>query len=363
LNAASQQNEHKEQPPSLTPPPEVQLDLHTADDTNVKNADEPDETTIEERIASARSHINPTTHCLFCPATSAALDDNLTHMSTIHSFFIPDAEYLVNLSGLLSHLGEKIALEHMCIFCNDRGREFRSLEAVRKHMIDKGHCKIAYDAEKERLEISDFYDFTSSYPEEDNKHKKHREKAHTSTTTDEWEDVEDADEVDEVVDESSDVDDDSEDSGDSDSDSDQLPDNQLTYGDTLYELVLPSGARIGHRSMRRYYAQSFARPLEARQEDPKSGAALVRKLIADRNSALVPLKGGFGAFGKGTEVVKARNRGEAREAGRHVREFRDQTRREHFKTKVGFRNNYQKHFRDPLLQVSLHCFCPCHTFH
>ena len=108
--------------------------------------------------------------------------------------------------------------------------------------------------------------------------------------------------------------------------------------------------------MQRYYQQSFPRSTLVAQngdEDPKSGAALVRKLLADKNSALVPRKGGFGAYGSGTDVVKARNRGEAREAGRHVREFRDQKRREDFKTKVAYISNNQKHYRDPLLQV---CF-------
>jgi len=137
----------------------------------------------------------------------------------------------------------------------------------------------------------------------------------------------------------------------SESDSDEsIPDNQITYGDTEYELVLPSGTRIGHRSMKRYYAQSL-RPTHVHgDEDRNSGIALVRRLLADKNSALVPRKAGFGAYGQGTEVVKARNRGEAREAGRHVREFRDQKRREDFKTRVGFIHNSQKHFRDPLLQ-------------
>jgi pre-60S factor REI1 len=154
-----------------------------------------------------------------------------------------------------------------------------------------------------------------------------------------------SDKVDEIVDEASDS------SSEDDSDSDSLPDNDITYGDSHLELVLPSGARIGHRSMRRYYAQSFPGNFRgSKAEDPNSGAALVRRLLADKNSALVPRKGGFGAFGIGTEVVKARNRGEAREAGRHVREFRDQKRREDFKTKVGFIGNHQKHFRDPLLQ-------------
>jgi len=161
-----------------------------------------------------------------------------------------------------------------------------------------------------------------------------------------WEDMEDddSDGVDEIIDEG--VLDDEE--LDDRSDSDSLPDNDITYGDSHLELVLPSGARIGHRSMRRYYAQSL--PRGGKPEDPNSGAALVRRLLADKNSALVPSGGGFGAFGRGTAVVKARNKGEAREAGRHIREFRDQKRREDFKTKVGFIGNHQKHYRDPLLQ-------------
>ncbi|OSD04011.1 hypothetical protein PYCCODRAFT_1408429 [Trametes coccinea BRFM310] len=319
--------------------------------------------TIDEKIAAARARISPT-QCLFCTTESTSLEENLTHMSVAHSFFIPDAEYLVDLVGLITYLGEKIAVGNMCIFCNGRGREFRTLEAVRKHMIDKGHCKIAYDAEEDRLEISDFYDFSASYPDaEERKARKAAREARKAAKAakkaaqddkeeddneeeeEEWvsDDEVDDSEVDEVVEE---------DASDEDSeDEDDLPENQITYGDSNYELVLPSGARIGHRSMRRYYAQSFpGAPRGGKPEDPNSGAALVRRLLADKNSALVPRKGGFGAYGSGYDVVKARNAGEAREAGRHVREFRDQRRREEFKTKVGFRHNNQKHFRDPLLQ-------------
>lgn len=155
----------------------------------------------------------------------------------------------------------------------------------------------------------------------------------------EWEDSDnDGEPVDEVIEEED------EDSDDSD---DDLLDNQITYGDSNLELILPSGARIGHRNLRRFYPQTFPGSRRGKPEDPESGAALVRRLLADKNSALVPRKGGYGAYGSGTEVVKARNRGEAREAGRHVREFRDQKRREDFKTRVGFINNSQKHFRDP----------------
>jgi pre-60S factor REI1 len=293
--------------------------------------------TIDEKIAAARSRLS-STHCLFCPEQYSSLADNLTHMSTTHSFFIPDAEYLIDLPGLIMYLGEKIAVGNVCIFCDGRGRDFRTLHAVRKHMLDKSHCKIAYSSENEKLEVSDFYDFSSSYPNPSLK------KNYSKDVTDQWEDMEgdSGDGVDEIVDEE--VIDEADDDSDTDSE-ESIPDNSITYGDSHLELVLPSGSRIGHRSMRRYYAQSF--PRGRKPEDPNSGAALVRRLLADKNSALIPSGGGFGAFGRGTEVVRARNKGEAREAGRHIREFRDQKRREDFKTKVGFVGNHQKHYRDP----------------
>jgi len=316
---------------------------------------------IDDRIASLRSRISPL-QCLFCSvSTFKSIDENVSHMASAHSFFIPDLEYLTDLTGLLSFLGERIAVDNTCISCLKRSREFRSLDAVRKHMIDKGHCRIAYGTESEKLAVSDFYDFSSSYPtvpgEKKGSSKRRRVKVVVPDAElaedDGWEDVGDDvedDGVDEVVEESLTEPEGSEDEEDESDDEAGGP--QITYGDTVYELVLPSGARIGHRSLQRYYKQSFANPLPGRVEDPNSGVGLVRKLIGDKeNSTLVPVKGGYGAFGNGTMTVKARNRGEAKEAGRHIREFRDQNRREQFKTKVGFIHNHQKHFRDPLLQV------------
>jgi pre-60S factor REI1 len=297
--------------------------------------------TIDKKIAAARTRLSPC-HCLFCSLVSPDLADNLTHMSMAHSFFIPDADYLIDISGLISYLGEKIAVGNICIFCSHKSREFRTLEAVRKHMVDKSHCKIAYGSSDDRLEISDYYDFTSSYPDAATEHKL----AGENGDSDIWEDIEGGNEggdMDEIIDE-----DFSSEGSQPDPESNTLPDNSIAYGDSHLELVLPSGARIGHRIMRKYYAQTF--PTVRREgihEDPNSGAALVRRLLADRNAALIPRKGGFGAFGAGADVVKARNRGEAREAGRHVREYRDQRRREDFKTKVAFIHNSQKHFRDP----------------
>lgn len=332
--------------------------------------------TIDDRIASLRSRISPL-QCLFCTAPAFnSIDENVSHMASAHSFFIPDLEYLTDLSGLLSFLGERIAVDNTCIFCSKKSREFRSLDAVRKHMLDKGHCKIAYDTESERLAVSDFYDFSKSYPAPPGEKKgssKRRVKVVVPDAEfvedDCWEDVDgdgEGSEFDEAAEERVTEPEDSENEEDgSDNEADR---SQITYGDTVYELVLPSGARIGHRSLRRYYKQSFANPLPGRVEDPNSGVGLVRRLIGDKeNSTLVPVKGGYGAFGDGTMTVKARSRGEAKEAGRHIREFRDQKRREEFKTKVAFIHNHQKHFRDPLLQVrssssNLPSFIPSLTF-
>lgn len=351
----SQPNAGPSQPaPSLSVRPDA-----TEDEVNA---------TIDQKIAAARSRLSPS-HCLFCPIVSSSLQSNLSHMSQMHSFFIPDADYLVDATGLITYLGEKIAVGNICIYCNTRSREFRTLEAVRKHMIDKSHCKIAYGTMKDKLEFSDFYNFEKSYPDYELRKKRRHEKreikkvvesVENGNDEEEKEDVDDGDEWEDTDDESAEVDEvvdavpssETEDS-DSDFDSDELdtlPGDQMTYGDTPYELVLPSGARIGHRSLKRYYAQSFSFTPSPSTEDPKSGAAIVRRLLSDKDSQLIPRKGGFGAYGSGTEVIKARNRGEAREAGRHVKEFRDQKRREQFKTQIGFRNNHQKHYRDPLLQ-------------
>jgi pre-60S factor REI1 len=76
--------------------------------------------------------------------------------------------------------------------------------------------------------------------------------------------------------------------------------------------------------------------------------ASVRERLADPTQALVPVAGGHGGFGKGLQVMKARNAGEARWAKREGRSFQDQKRRENFKTKVGFVHNNQKRKKSPV---------------
>ena len=77
------------------------------------------------------------------------------HMSSEHSFFILDAEYLIDPTGLITYLREELAVGNACIYCNGKGCEFRILDTVRKHTVDKSHCKITYDTENNMLEMSE----------------------------------------------------------------------------------------------------------------------------------------------------------------------------------------------------------------
>ncbi|CEH19573.1 C2H2-type Zn-finger protein [Ceraceosorus bombacis] len=298
------------------------------------------EAAIDLRIASSK-RVDPSKACMFClKAGFRSLDDTLEHLRSHHSFFVPDQEYLTDLAGLMVYLADKVSVGHLCLFCNGRGRGFNSAEAARSHMLDKGHCKIAYDSDEDMLELSDFYDFSSSYPEA------------------EWEDVEGT--VDGGSDEEEDVDtetetDDATDAGTVATTSSKRvrPDAQgVRFGDNEMELVLPSGARLGHRALRHVYDQRL-RPAGRDVDSATHGSALAHRLA---NRAIAARKteqqdaSGLSLAQRGGNVVKAKDRGQAKEAKRHIKEFRDVQRREQFKTRVGFRANNQAHFRDPLLQ-------------
>ncbi|XP_005356713.1 zinc finger protein 622 [Microtus ochrogaster] len=158
----------------------------------------------------------PVTDCLFCSHHSSSLMKNVAHMTKIHSFFIPDIEYLSDLKGLIKYLGEKVGVGKICLWCNEKGKSFYSTEAVQAHMNDKSHCKLFTDGDA-ALEFADFYDFRSSYPD--------------------YEEGQDPGEIEELSSEKT-----------------------LECDDETMELILPSGARVGHRSLMRYYKQRFGLP-------------------------------------------------------------------------------------------------------
>ncbi|XP_061445587.1 cytoplasmic 60S subunit biogenesis factor ZNF622 isoform X2 [Rhineura floridana] len=170
-----------------------------------------------EESATGNDHLAagaiPVTDCLFCSHHSSSLMKNLAHMTKVHSFFIPDIEYLVDIRGLIKYLGEKVGFGKICLWCNEKGKSFYATEAVQAHMNDKSHCKLFTEGDA-ALEFADFYDFRSTYS-------------------------------------------DYQEGGDVEM-SEELPsEKDLEYDDESMELILPSGARIGHRSLMRYYKQRF----------------------------------------------------------------------------------------------------------
>ncbi|XP_073236329.1 cytoplasmic 60S subunit biogenesis factor ZNF622-like [Porites lutea] len=188
-----QQNTESENAESLS---------HNGDDDD----DDDDDDDIEEDTLEV-------TDCLFCPHHSVSLEENLKHMTRSHSFFIPDLEYVVDLKGLVTYLCEKVGMGNMCLYCNDKGKSFFSLEAVQSHMVDKGHTKMNYEGDAV-LEYADFYDFSSSYPDYN---------------------PDEENEGDEI----------------------QGRDSTLAVNEQTLELCLPSGAKIGHRNMRHIYKQNL----------------------------------------------------------------------------------------------------------
>lgn len=188
-------------------------DFETDSEIEELDSDEWDEC----RIDGSDSLIKPN-DCLFCGHHSRNMVKNLKHMSEAHSFFIPDVEYCVNVKGLLLYLGEKISQGYMCLWCNDAGRTFYSMDAAQAHMIDKGHCKILHEGIA-LAEYADYYDYSTSYPD----YKQDDENM----------------EVDKEV------------------------EGPATLDTDDYQLVLPSGVVVGHRSLMRYYKQNLTQNSQA----------------------------------------------------------------------------------------------------
>ncbi|KAM3604509.1 uncharacterized protein V6R79_012143 [Siganus canaliculatus] len=193
---------------------EEEEDVDMEEDDEEEGMDDEDSVAASEGRAAALPGSIPVTDCLFCSHHSKTLMKNVAHMTQVHSFFIPDLEFLADLRGLVRYLGEKVGGGNVCLWCNEKGRSFYSTEAVQSHMTDKSHCKVFTDGDA-ALEFADFYDFRSSYPE--------RKEGDDAEATEE-----------------------------------DLPDDKtLEYDDETMELTLPSGAKVGHRSLLRYYKQRF----------------------------------------------------------------------------------------------------------
>jgi len=336
--------------------------------------------------------------CLFCNYDSPTLKLNVMHMAKFHNLFIPEQPYLVDLEGLIGYLQGKVVNQHECLFCH---KLKHSASGAQTHMRDKGHCMIAFDSEEDMIEVGQFYDFRSSY-------------------SDEEEDDEDTDMEDEngassggvklgskrsaaskatVVDANGDEQmldgDENGDGWETDSSASSLDSAELhavpidhdhaysrlpmhrhhSHNDPRphrtvdgfhshahshyavfhsdYELHLPSGRTAGHRSLARYYRQNL-------HNYPTAEERMQQRLIANEaaneddsgetkpqgrgRQAVTRANGGMGMIGV-TDVKK-------REVAALEKRERKAAQRsqKHYQWGVDKRGNSQKHFRDPLLQ-------------
>ncbi|KAJ2870577.1 pre-60S factor rei1 [Coemansia aciculifera] len=248
-----------------------------------------------EKKKAAAPRLSPDSDCIFCPHQSDSFESNMEHMSFSHSLFVPDLEYVVDLRGLIKYLADKVSVANVCLHCNGRGRALQSLEAVRRHMLDKGHTKIAYDTEIDILEISDFYDFSSTYPD-----------------------------ADDAAEESADM------QLDLVKSSRQAMPAASRLEEEEGELVLPSGTRIGHRSLQRYYKQTIP------SEQPEKESVFIHKMLTnyannpEYNNQLIQSS-------RNRAVILAQPNGQR--AWKDIVTFKENRARENHKTRVGIKAN------------------------
>jgi pre-60S factor REI1 len=90
------------------------------------------------------------TDCLFCPEEHASHEAKMHHMTQSHGFFIPSVYRTTIFTALLNHLWTTINQHYTCVYCRKRKP---SLQAIRTHMRDSGHCKIDLDADANLLQL------------------------------------------------------------------------------------------------------------------------------------------------------------------------------------------------------------------
>ncbi|KAF9191572.1 hypothetical protein BGZ51_007135 [Haplosporangium sp. Z 767] len=169
----------------------TQEDTASPSATEVAATTTTSETTTTTAKEPAEQREPSETVCLFCSHEASDAKSNYAHMRSVHGFFLPSFERLIDLPGMLSYLAEKVVQDYDCLWCTpsvfsqnlDPDQElnagFATLASVRRHMIDKGHCKLAMDRGAER-EYADFYlpqDMSEDENggDDDNSSNKHRE--------------------------------------------------------------------------------------------------------------------------------------------------------------------------------------------
>lgn len=332
--------------------------------------------------SSALSEDLPMNRCMFCNYDSPTFKLSVMHMSKFHGLFIPEQPYLVDPEGLIRYLCGKITQLYECLYCH---KMKGSVQGIQTHMRDKGHCMIAFESEEEMVEVGQFYDFSSTYSDDEGSSDEEEEytkreskeikplKMVISGSNGEQELREGEENAEGWETDSSASSLDSENLSavpiDHDHAYERLPlhrhhshadarphrsadgfhshaHNHFAVFHADYELHLPSGRIAGHRSLWRYYRQNL-------HNYPTAAERIQNHLLQDASSTTntdeerqmsARAQGGTGMIG----VTDSRKK-EVKAAEKRDRK-REERGRQHHQWGVDKRGNAQKHFRDPLLQ-------------
>ena len=333
---------------------------HSSSEARVEHPLSPEKSKDESELPPAEPAVyegEETTHeCLFCQLKSHDIDTNMKHMSKVHGLFVPERQYLTDFGGLMQWLWQRIHVEpYECLYCH---KTKSTVEAIQGHMRDLGHCKIAYEEEVDMIEVGQFYDFSSTYSDDDAEIHD-TEMADSDNFGDGWEDADDID--------SDDADEEIEIDGGTKVNMRQAVPVTHTGGNAFViddELHLPSGKVAGHRSLARYWRQNLRnhpspserferqRLLEAAREEDLGDVQMTNGDYEERSNAepgrgrqlISRANGGVGMIG----VTDAKRREVQAVEKREVK--RAQRAEKQYQWGVQKGANNQRHFRDPLLQ-------------
>lgn len=243
LDSGSEYTDMERVESSVSGHSEIDLEYLIVDNENLDDA--PDHFNAEEDF-------DPTTRCFYCEADNAEMELNIRHMFRAHGLYIPERTYLSNARGLLTFLADRIFSGLECIVC---GFEGSSIESTRQHIESKGHARVPYESKEEKAIVSEFYEF---YVEGDKRRTSTKKVAflhNESSVGSEEESSRQHDDGSLITDEDSD-------------DDEKIPqDINANYtiaqiDESGKELILPTGSRLGHRSMMiRHHRQGPARDL------------------------------------------------------------------------------------------------------
>ncbi|KAH6633315.1 C2H2 type zinc-finger-domain-containing protein [Boeremia exigua] len=354
-------------------------------------------------VATPKIITDPLQDCLFCNYKSPTMALNLHHMGRYHGMFVPEKDFLANAEGLLKYLHSMIHEQHACLKCH---KVVHTATGIQTHMRDRGHCMIGFESDEELVEIGEFYDFSSTYNDQDafNEMQDEAEASDdSSSTTGGGVKLGARREAKITTEDDAEMSSGVEDEGwETDSTVSSVPTDEIgavpidrshrhkglhksrhhnhadprphraadgfhshahatptaVYHDE-YELHLPSGRTAGHRSLNKYYRQNLRNypGVAERMENAQ------RRLTAPENDedGDTEMENGEERGRGGREVVTRANGGmgmigvsdsKKKEVAALEKKQQKQADRARNRYQAGNerRGNFQKHFRDPLLQ-------------